>query len=95
MGKDINKLFQLRRSIDKFEKELGFKGLTNAERSVLEYIISTPNATLTSISLDPYFEEYSFSTLKRAVYKLFDTGLIKKQSSNNDKRESILVYSSN
>ena len=44
--------------------------LLPATMDILAFIGSNPNATITSITKEPYFNELSFSTIKRCVLEL-------------------------
>jgi DNA-binding MarR family transcriptional regulator len=90
MTKAVNRLFQLRKSLDEYEKELGLGNYSEAEKAVFSYISSNSNATITSIKNEPYFSKYSLSTIKRAVLFLTSNNLINANKSNLDKREMIL-----
>ena len=90
MRKAVGRLFELRKALDECEKDFGLSGYSEVERAVFSYITSTPNATITSIKKDPYFSNYSLSTIKRAVRLLTSNGIIESQQSFIDKRKMIL-----
>jgi len=46
-----------------------------------------PRINITGIRKHPYFGDMSFSTVKRLVGKLINSGLVIKQVSTDDKRE--------
>ena len=93
MKKALSKLFQLRQSLDKCEKNIGLDHLSEVERAVLSFIASNENVTITSITKHPYFAKYSLSTIKRAVLFLQNDRLIKSQRSETDGREMHLTHS--
>ena len=89
----LTKLFQLRLTLNEYEKDFGLDHLSEVERAVLSFIASNENLTITSITKHPYFAKYSLSTIKRAVLHLQNEGLIKSQKSKNDAREMHLTHS--
>ena len=90
MSKAVSKLFQLRKALDEYEKELGLSDYSEVEKAVFSYISSNTNVTITSIKNDPYFSKYSLSTIKRAVLFLTSNGTVNAVQSNVDKREMLL-----
>lgn len=90
MKKTLSRLFQLRQALDECEKEFGLSGYSEVEKAVYSYICSNANATITSIKNDPYFSNYSLSTIKRAVLFLTSNDIVAASQSNIDKREMIL-----
>ena len=90
--KALEKLFELRKSLDNYEREMGFDKLSEVEKSVLEFIMHTKNANITAITKDQYFFKYSLSTIKRAVGVLLDKGIISASQSHVDRRAMILSY---
>ena len=92
MKNTINKLFQLRKSLDECEKEFGLNNYSEVERAVFSFITSNSNVTITSIKKNPYFSKYSLSTIKRAVLFLTSNGLVNAEQSSLDEREKILVF---
>lgn len=88
----LNKLFELRESLDKYERELGFDQLSEVEKSVLEFIMNRSDATITAITKNQYFAKYSLSTIKRAVGVLLANDIIIANQSNADRRAMILTY---
>ena len=91
MKNAISKLFELRKALDEAEKELGLDSYSEIERAVFSYVTSNTNATITAIKNDPYFSNYSLSTIKRAVLSLTSNEKIEAQQSMSDKREMILL----
>jgi DNA-binding MarR family transcriptional regulator len=89
---EFDNLFKMRKSLDKFEQEMGINEFSNLEKSVLEFIASANNATITSITKTDYFRKYSLSSIKRAVNALIDYKFIKQVVSSSDKRSKFLVY---
>ena len=89
----LTKLFQLRLSLNEYEKNIGLDHLSEVERAVFSFITSNENVTITSIRKHPYFNKYSLSTIKRAVLYLLNDGLIKSQKSKTDGREMHLTHS--
>ena len=89
----LTKLFQLRLTLNEYEKDIGIDHLSEVERAVFSFITSNGNVTITSITKHPYFTKYSLSTIKRAVLALQNDGLIKSQQSENDGREMHLSLS--
>ena len=90
MKQAISRLFELRKALDKCEKDFGVSEYSEVEKAVFSYITSSPKATITLISEDPYFLKYSLSTIKRAVRLLTSNGIIESQQSFIDKRKMIL-----
>jgi len=88
----LNKLFELRKSLDEYEREMGFDKLSEVEKSVLEFIMHTKDANITAITKDQYFAKYSLSTIKRAVGVLLTENIISANQSNEDRRAMILSY---
>jgi len=93
MKKTLSKLFQLRLTLDQFEKDIGVNHLSEVERAVFSFITSNKDVTITLITKHPYFAKYSLSTIKRAVISLQNDGLIKSQKSEIDGREMHLMQS--
>ena len=93
MKKSLSKLFQLRQTLDKCEKDLGLANLSEVERAVFSFITSNKDVTITLITKHPYFAKYSLSTIKRAVLALQNDGLIDSQKSEIDSREMHLTHS--
>jgi len=90
--KALEKLFELRRSLDVYEREMGFDKLSEVEKSVLEFIMHTKDANITAITKDQYFAKYSLSTIKRAVGVLLTENIISANQSSEDRRAMILSY---
>lgn len=90
MKNAINKLFELRQSLDVYEKKLGLDKYSEVERAVFSYISSSTKTTITAIKNEPYFSKYSLSTIKRAVLFLSSSGIVKAEQSEADKREMLL-----
>ena len=59
----LTKLFELRESLDTYEREMGFDQLSEVEKSVLEFVMHKKDATITAITKNQYFEKYSLSTI--------------------------------
>ena len=93
MKQTLSKLFQLRQTLDKCEKDLGLANLSEVEKAVFSFITSNKDVTITLITKHPYFAKYSLSTIKRAVLALQNDGLIKSQKSKADGREMHLTHS--
>ncbi|HIG88590.1 MAG: hypothetical protein ABGX45_02565 [Candidatus Thioglobus sp.] len=90
--KALEKLFELRRSLDTYERDMGFDQLSEVEKSVLEFIMYTKGANITAITKDQYFAKYSLSTIKRAVGVLLSEEIISATQSNADRRAMVLAY---
>ena len=90
--KTLEKLFELRRSLDTYERDMGFGQLSEVEKSVLEFIMHTKDTNITAITKDQYFAKYSLSTIKRAVGILLSEDIISAKQSNADRRAMILAY---
>jgi len=93
MKKALSKLFQLRQTLDEYEKNIGLDHLSEVERAVFSFITSNKDVTITLITKHPYFAKYSLSTIKRAVLALQNDGLIKSQKSEIDGREMHITHS--
>ena len=89
----LSKLFELRLTLNEYEKDIGLDHLSEVERAVFSFITSNGNVTITTITKHPYFAKYSLSTIKRAVLSLQNDGLIKSQKSKIDGREMHLTHS--
>jgi hypothetical protein len=50
MKNSVSKLFQLRKALNEFEKELGLNNYSEVERAVFSFVTANVNATITSIS---------------------------------------------
>ncbi len=92
MSDALGKLFELRKSLQIYEQELGIHNMSDIERSVLEFIIHKKQSSITTITKDRYFKGYSLSTIKRAVGALLDSNIITSTQSENDKRAMVLEY---
>ncbi len=90
--KVLAKLFELRRSLDAYEREMGFDQLSEVEKSVLEFVMHSKDVNITKITKDQYFTKYSLSTIKRAVGVLLTEDIITATQSNVDKRAMVLEY---
>ncbi|MCH9745730.1 MAG: hypothetical protein K0U04_03250 [Proteobacteria bacterium] len=90
--KALKKLFELRRSLDSYEREMGFDKLSEVEKAVLEFVMHSEDANITRITKDAYFSKYSLSTIKRAVGVLLSEKIITATQSSVDKRSMILSY---
>jgi len=88
----LKKLFELRSSLDVYERELGFDQLSEVEKSVLEFVMHQKDATITAITKNQYFAKYSLSTIKRAVGVLLSEDIISATQSDVDRRAMILRY---
>jgi len=93
MKKALSKLFQLRQTLNQYEKDIGLDHLSEVERAVFSFITSNKDVTITLITKHPYFTKYSLSTIKRAVLALQNDGLIKSQKSEIDGREMHITHS--
>ena len=88
----LNKLFDLRKSLVEFEENLGLSNLSDLEKAMLEFIgnQAVDNATLTDIIQDEYFKNHSLSTIKRGLVSLIDKGLVLQEFGKDDRRKRIL-----
>ena len=75
------------------EKQLGLSELSEREKATLEFIASRQGTRIADISNESYFNDQSFSTIKRNVLVLKKLKLITTNSvgSNTDKRDRVLV----
>jgi len=89
----LSKLFELRLTLNEYEKDIGLNHLSEVERAVFSFVTSNGDVTITSITKHPYFAKYSLSTIKRAVLSLQNDGLIRSQKSETDGREMHLTHS--
>ena len=89
----LSKLFELRLTLNEYEKDIGLNHLSEVERAVFSFVTSNGDVTITSITKHPYFAKYSLSTIKRAVLSLQNNGLIKSQKSKTDARKIHLTHS--
>ena len=68
------------------------KPLSDTEFAVLCHVAHQgDSANITSIVNHPYFKVISLSTVKRAVSRLMQAGLLEVTDSSNDKRERMLT----
>lgn len=88
----LTKLFELRESLDTYEREMGLDQLSEVEKSVLEFVMNKKDATITAITKNQYFAKYSLSTIKRAVGVLLSNEIISANQSQSDRRAMILTY---
>lgn len=88
----LEKLFELRQSLARYEQDMGLEQLSEVEKSVLAFIMHTDNANITAITKDQYFAKYSLSTIKRAVGVLLEKNIISAVKSSADKRAMVLTY---
>jgi len=88
----FSQLFELRKSLVRFEEEIGLSELNDLERAILEFVgdPSLGDVTLTDIIQDNYFKNYSQSTLKRGLVSLIQKGLINQELGKIDRRQRIL-----
>lgn len=87
----VNKLFEKRQNIRQLEKRLGFDvTLNDNERAMLEFIASRKGTRITDIHNEEYFNEISFSTIKRGVTTLQRNQLVK-DVPTDDTRERAMV----
>ena len=89
----LTKLFELRLTLNEYEKDIGLNHLSEVERAVFSFVTSNGDVTITSITKHSYFAKYSLSTTKRAVLSLQNDGLIKSKKSKIDGREMHLTHS--
>ncbi|MCS5623508.1 MAG: hypothetical protein NZ735_06100 [Candidatus Marinimicrobia bacterium] len=89
---DFTKLFNIRKSLLKFEEDLGLSDLTELEKSMLEFVGNQPmnDVTLTDMVKNDYFRSYSFSTMKRSLVSLLDAGLLVQETNLEDGRKRTL-----
>ena len=89
----IEKLFEHRKTVQYCEKQLGLSELSEREKATLEFIASRQGTRIADISNESYFNDQSFSTIKRNVLVLKKLKLITANSvgSNTDKRDRVLV----
>ena len=92
MSKAINNLFEIRKSLEKFEHEVGISDLTELEKSIIEFLASSKEVTLTVITQTEYFQKYSLSSIKRAVNNLIESDLVFQEISKSDRRARFLVF---
>lgn len=92
MSKGLQSLFELRESLERFEHEVGIANLNDLEKSILEFIASSKDVTLTLITQTEYFQRYSFSSIKRAVNNLINSDFILQKISRDDRRARLLIY---
>lgn len=88
--KKFNTLFNERKNIRKQEQKMGLHGLSEREKTVLEYIASRDSTTITNITKESFFLNYSLSTIKRAVLTLKQNELVT-HVSTGDGREFAMV----
>jgi hypothetical protein len=89
----IEKLFKHRKTVYYCEKQLGLSELSEREKATLEFIASRNGTRITDIANEYYFNDQSYSTIKRNILILKKMKLITTMNvkSNNDKRDRVLV----
>ena len=92
MSKAIHNLFEIRKSLERFEQEVGISNLSDLEKSIIEFVASSKEVTLTVITQTEYFQKYSFSSIKRAVNNLIESDIVFQEISKGDRRARFLVF---
>ena len=87
---EFEKLFKMRESLLQLEKEIGIHELTNTQKSIMEFIGSHKDMTLTDILGHDLFKSVSISSVKRALDELVKSGLVIQRITNKDRRQRIL-----
>ena len=88
----LERLFQLRASLNEQEEALGIQDYSEIERSIIEFVSNQKQATITEILKHPYFSKISLSTVNRVVAKLLKEGVIKSEQAKDDKRKMYLSF---
>lgn len=89
---DIKTIFKQRKNIHNREKGLGIhKELNEQEKAMLEFIASRNSTTITDIANEDYFNNLSFSTIKRAVLTLQLNNFVNVVTNKDDKRKRSMV----
>ena len=88
---EFEKLFKMRESLLQLEKEIGIHGLTNTQRSIMEFIGAHRDMTLTDILGHDLFKSVSISSVKRALDELIKSGIVVQRLSDKDRRQRILA----
>jgi len=92
MSKAIHNLFEIRKSLERFEQEVGISNLSDLEKSIIEFVASSKEVTLTVITQTEYFQKYSLSSIKRAVSNLIESNIVFQEISKGDRRARFLVF---
>ena len=88
---EFEKLFKMRESMLQLEKEIGIHELTNTQKSIMEFIGSHKDMTLTDILGHDLFKSVSISSVKRALDELIKSGKVVQKLSDQDRRQKILA----
>lgn len=92
MSKAIHNLFEIRKSLERFEQEVGISNLSDLEKSIIEFVASSKEVTLTVITQTEYFQKYSLSSIKRAVNNLIESDIVYQEIPKGDRRARFLVF---
>ena len=93
MSDNYQKLFNLRKSLDLWEKEIGIDRLSTKSKIIIEYLLSQKKLpiSLNEIRNDNFVEKkMSIATFNRCINELIKSKRIKVYLDTNDRRSQII-----
>ena len=93
MKDTYQKLFNLRKSLDLWEKEIGIDRLSTKSKIIIEYLLSQRKLpiSLNKIRRDNFVEKkMSIATFNRCINELIKSKRIKVYLDTNDRRSQII-----
>ena len=93
MKDTYQKLFNLRKSLDLWEKEIGIDRLSTKSKIIIEYLLSQKKLpiSLNEIRNDNFVEKkMSIATFNRCINELIKSKRIKVYLDTNDRRSQII-----
>ena len=93
MSDNYQKLFNLRKSLDLWEKEIGIDRLSTKSKIIIEYLLSQKKLpiSLNEIRSDNFVEKkMSIASFNRCINELIKSKKIKVYLDTNDRRSQII-----
>ena len=93
MSDNYQKLFNLRKSLDLWEKEIGIDKLSTKSKIIIEYLLSQRKLpiSLNKIRSDNFVEKkMSIASFNRCINELIKSKRIKVYLDTNDRRSQII-----
>ena len=93
MSDNYQKLFNLRKSLDLWEKEIGIDRLSTKSKIIIEYLLSQRKLpiSLNKIRSDNFVEKkMSIASFNRCINELIKSKRIKVYLDTNDRRSQII-----
>ena len=93
MSDNYQKLFNLRKSLDLWEKEIGIDRLSTKSKIIIEYLLSQKKLpiSLNEIRSDNFVEKkMSIASFNRCINELIKSKRIKVYLDTNDRRSQII-----